>query len=142
MNQCDGCARGLPLVNGIHKGEGWDAIGCTADRYVVAEPLEPSELGSYLVAAAKAFDESGGDINATSVAAAESSRHVSADRMYLESVAALVWRWREEATATEVALDGGEIAAVLRECADELANSLPARIVADAARLAADSDRQ
>ena len=33
MNQCDGCARGLPVVNGIHKGIGWDAICCTKNRY-------------------------------------------------------------------------------------------------------------
>jgi ribosomal protein L32 len=33
LNQCDGCARGLPLENGIHRGEGYDLIGCTADRY-------------------------------------------------------------------------------------------------------------
>ena len=33
MNQCDGCARGLPVKNGIHRGEGWDAIGCTKSRY-------------------------------------------------------------------------------------------------------------
>jgi hypothetical protein len=35
-NQCDGCARGLPLKNGVHKGESvWDLIGCTKDRYEV-----------------------------------------------------------------------------------------------------------
>jgi hypothetical protein len=33
LNQCDGCARGLPMENGIHRGEGYDLIGCTADRY-------------------------------------------------------------------------------------------------------------
>ncbi len=34
MNQCDGCKRGLPLKDGIHKAsEGYDMIGCTAERY-------------------------------------------------------------------------------------------------------------
>ena len=33
MNQCDGCARRLPLKNGLHRGVGWDAIGCTKNRY-------------------------------------------------------------------------------------------------------------
>lgn len=32
-NQCDGCNRGLPLVDGIHRGEGYDMIGCTRERY-------------------------------------------------------------------------------------------------------------
>jgi hypothetical protein len=33
LNQCDGCARGLPVENGIHRGKGYDLIACTADRY-------------------------------------------------------------------------------------------------------------
>jgi hypothetical protein len=33
MNQCDGCRRGLPKKMGIHRGIGWDAIGCTAHLY-------------------------------------------------------------------------------------------------------------
>lgn len=39
MNQCDGCQRGLPMVdNGfggeVHQGNGkYDRIACTADRY-------------------------------------------------------------------------------------------------------------
>ena len=32
-NQCDGCARGLPLRDGIHVGEGYDMIGCTREEY-------------------------------------------------------------------------------------------------------------
>jgi len=37
-NQCDGCARGLPIdEHGIHRGEGYDVIVCTADRYTSAE---------------------------------------------------------------------------------------------------------
>lgn len=32
-NNCDGCQRGLPLKDGIHKGKGYDMIGCTKDRY-------------------------------------------------------------------------------------------------------------
>lgn len=55
-------------------------------------------------------------------------------RPYLEGVAALVWRWRAEAELTEGALSGCEIAAVLRECADELAHSIPAHLVAEAGR--------
>jgi hypothetical protein len=42
-NQCDGCARGLPLEGGIHRGEGYDMIGCTADRYrAVTDPETPA----------------------------------------------------------------------------------------------------
>lgn len=34
INQCDGCRRGLPLDNnGVHRGKGFDAIGCTRERY-------------------------------------------------------------------------------------------------------------
>lgn len=33
-NQCDGCARGLPIHNGIHRGDGYDMIGCTKDLYI------------------------------------------------------------------------------------------------------------
>lgn len=36
-NQCDGCVRGLPLVDGVHRGDGYDFICCTADRYA-AQP--------------------------------------------------------------------------------------------------------
>jgi hypothetical protein len=36
MNQCDGCCRGLPLSNGIHRGEGYDLIGCAAHLYATA----------------------------------------------------------------------------------------------------------
>lgn len=33
-NMCDGCQRGLPLVDGIHHGSlGYGLIGCTAERY-------------------------------------------------------------------------------------------------------------
>lgn len=35
VNQCDGCRRGLPKVNGIHRApESWDGMVCTAGRYV------------------------------------------------------------------------------------------------------------
>ena len=37
MNQCDGCRRGLPIDNGIHRGEGYDMIACTRDRYEAPE---------------------------------------------------------------------------------------------------------
>jgi hypothetical protein len=41
-NQCDGCKRGIPPVDGIHKGEiAWNAQGCTADRY--AEPKDSDQ---------------------------------------------------------------------------------------------------
>lgn len=37
LNSCDGCQRGLPLIDDefglTHKGEGYDIIGCTKDRY-------------------------------------------------------------------------------------------------------------
>ena len=35
VNQCDGCARGLPLKHGVHKGDGgiWDSIACTKHLY-------------------------------------------------------------------------------------------------------------
>ncbi len=33
INCCDGCQRGLPIKDGIHKGTGYDMIGCTKDRY-------------------------------------------------------------------------------------------------------------
>jgi len=37
-NQCDGCARGLPIdEHGIHRGEGYDVIVCTADRYAYGD---------------------------------------------------------------------------------------------------------
>jgi hypothetical protein len=33
-SRCDGCARGLPVVNGAHLDEGnWPAMVCTAERY-------------------------------------------------------------------------------------------------------------
>lgn len=34
VNQCDGCRRGLPLDDdGVHRGRGFDMIGCTRERY-------------------------------------------------------------------------------------------------------------
>ena len=33
INQCDGCRRNLPVVDGLHKGEGYDMIACTKERY-------------------------------------------------------------------------------------------------------------
>ena len=33
VNQCDGCRRGLPIVDGLHKGPGYDMIACTKERY-------------------------------------------------------------------------------------------------------------
>lgn len=33
INQCDGCRVGLPVENGIHRGESYGAIACTAHRY-------------------------------------------------------------------------------------------------------------
>jgi len=42
MNQCDGCARRLPLINGIHKGSGYDYIACTKARYT--EPVNAQQV--------------------------------------------------------------------------------------------------
>ena len=40
-NQCDGCARGMPIdEHGIHRGEGYDVIVCTADRYAHGDDHE------------------------------------------------------------------------------------------------------
>jgi hypothetical protein len=58
-------------------------------------------------------------------------------RIYLEGVAVLVWRWRKEASELQlVSSDEKNFAIVgtLRDCADELANSIPAPIVAQAGR--------
>ena len=35
INQCDGCMRGLPIVDGLHRNPdgSYDMIGCTKDRY-------------------------------------------------------------------------------------------------------------
>lgn len=45
-NQCDGCARGMPLRDGIHYGRStirrnraYDMIGCTAHRYKEGGPV-------------------------------------------------------------------------------------------------------
>lgn len=39
-NQCDGCARGMPLRDGIHYGKpAYDMIGCTAHRYKEGGPV-------------------------------------------------------------------------------------------------------
>jgi hypothetical protein len=32
-NQCDGCQRGIPVVNGVHKDEQGFGMGCTKGRY-------------------------------------------------------------------------------------------------------------
>jgi hypothetical protein len=34
VNQCDGCNRGLPVVDGIHTDGKHDRMLCTQDRYV------------------------------------------------------------------------------------------------------------
>ena len=33
LNQCDGCRRGLPIVNGLHEGQGYDKMCCTKNLY-------------------------------------------------------------------------------------------------------------
>jgi len=61
----------------------------------------------------------------------------TSDRSFLEGVAARVWEWRKEAEELERnAFDprDGAYAAALRECADELAHSIPAALVAAAGR--------
>lgn len=38
QRNCDGCARGLPAVDGLHRGtEPWDLQACTAARYAPTE---------------------------------------------------------------------------------------------------------
>jgi len=32
-NQCDGCIRGVPIVNGIHKDEQYFGMMCSKERY-------------------------------------------------------------------------------------------------------------
>jgi hypothetical protein len=58
------------------------------------------------------------------------------DRAYLDGVGVLVWRWREEANEYQFSLteQGFITACTLRDCADELANSLPVQVVAEAGR--------
>ena len=41
-NQCDGCQRGIPVVNGVHKDEQGFGMGCTKGRYI--EEPEMSRL--------------------------------------------------------------------------------------------------
>lgn len=37
-NQCDGCMRGLPVVNGIHQEpKGGMGMGCSAHKYAIPE---------------------------------------------------------------------------------------------------------
>jgi hypothetical protein len=38
MNQCDGCRRGLPVENGLHRGAGYDLIHCTRALYEQMKP--------------------------------------------------------------------------------------------------------
>jgi hypothetical protein len=41
LNQCDGCRRGIPNINGIHRGDSvFDMIACTADRYQASAPSQ------------------------------------------------------------------------------------------------------
>ena len=40
INQCDGCARGLPVEDVIHMGGGYDLIGCTKNRYVAQDEID------------------------------------------------------------------------------------------------------
>ncbi len=37
INQCDGCRRGMPIKDGIHRNpyDAWDLQACTAERYKV-----------------------------------------------------------------------------------------------------------
>jgi len=36
-NQCDGCQRGIPVVNGVHKDEQGFGMGCSRARYTEDE---------------------------------------------------------------------------------------------------------
>ena len=42
-NQCDGCVRGTPIVNGVHKDEQGFGMACTKDRYI-EKPKMSTEL--------------------------------------------------------------------------------------------------
>ena len=81
----------------------------------------------------------GGDCDETCGSAKEAQARELApwlfhDRDRLEGVAALVWRWRKEADETQGALEFDQIAETIRSCADELAHSIPAALVAAAGR--------
>ena len=56
-NQCDGCARGLPISDGLHREpfSGLPVMSCTADRYAPAAP--PAGRGEGEV---KRYTDSGG----------------------------------------------------------------------------------
>ena len=40
-NNCDGCARGLPVVNGLHIDNGKGICGCTAHLYAITTFRRP-----------------------------------------------------------------------------------------------------
>lgn len=49
INQCDGCRRGLPVnERGIHRGEGYDLIACTAHLYQAPaqEPMTDAQAAA------------------------------------------------------------------------------------------------
>ena len=64
MNQCDGCKRGLPSSEGIHR-DGHGAMLCTADDYMSIEQLRTRFEAWYLAefervrAAGTAIDDNG-----------------------------------------------------------------------------------
>lgn len=43
INQCDGCRRHLPIIDGVHMNFGYDMIACTADRYKKPEKQCPCQ---------------------------------------------------------------------------------------------------
>jgi hypothetical protein len=49
VNQCDGCGRGLPVSGGLHRGEGYDLMACTADRYAGAQPKRDDQMKGILM---------------------------------------------------------------------------------------------
>lgn len=48
INQCDGCRRGVPVENGIHRGGGFwqgDSMVCTAERYKIMSKRTEDKKG-------------------------------------------------------------------------------------------------
>jgi len=43
-NQCDGCIRGIPVVNGVHRDAQYFGMVCSKERYIEEEPKMPRLL--------------------------------------------------------------------------------------------------
>ena len=44
--QCDGCARGLPVTDGLHHDGGMPVIACTADQYTIEDEKQAERMSS------------------------------------------------------------------------------------------------